>query len=178
MEVAPQPLLTSELIGGSHSSIKRACVDFAAIDMLIYAYKQLLPKMGGYLSDAGRINLARTEILMRAIASQENEVFERRRRRDEGRERQQVRCAACAKKRGEGMGDQARASLCQAARAMAEGGTVPTNVFGSLYPPRDQTQRQLLQQIKAFAESEDLNATISIPTSTSGSPPLLPTAAQ
>ena len=26
-----------------------------AIDMLVFAYKQLMPKLGGYLSDAGRV---------------------------------------------------------------------------------------------------------------------------
>ncbi|KAL1500715.1 hypothetical protein AB1Y20_013361 [Prymnesium parvum] len=111
-----------------------------AIDMLIFAYKQLIPKLGGYLSDAGRVHLARTEVLLRAISSQENDIFERRRRRDDGRER------------------------AQAARVMAEGGTVPSNAFGSLYPPRDQTQKQLLKQIKEFAEGTDLSATMTLPT--------------
>ena len=41
-----------------------------AIDMLVYAYKELMPKMGGYLSDSGRVHLARTEILLRAISAQ------------------------------------------------------------------------------------------------------------
>lgn len=50
---------------------------------------------------------------------------------------------------------------------MAEGGTVPSNAFGSLYPPRDQTQKQLLKQIKEFAEGTDLGATMTLPTASS-----------
>jgi len=33
-----------------------------AIDMLIYAYKKLMPKLGGWLTDAGRVHLPRTEV--------------------------------------------------------------------------------------------------------------------
>lgn len=50
---------------------------------------------------------------------------------------------------------------------MAEGGVAPANAFGSLYPPRDQTQRDLLQQIKSFAEAADENATLTIPLASS-----------
>jgi 5'-3' exonuclease len=30
--------------------------------MLIFAYKKLMPQLGGFLTDAGRVNLPRTEV--------------------------------------------------------------------------------------------------------------------
>ena len=99
-----------------------------AIDMLLFAYKALLPKFGGYLSDAGRVHLPRAELLLREVSSFEDEIFERRRRREEGRARS------------------------QAARQFAETGVAPPGAFGSLYPPKDRTQQQLWEQMKAFAE--------------------------
>lgn len=60
--------------GSLHSREREEAAHFplfsAAIDMLIFAYKQLMPQMGGYLSDAGRVHLARTELLLRVISSQ------------------------------------------------------------------------------------------------------------
>ena len=90
-----------------------------AIDMLIYAYKALLPKLGGYLSDAGRVHLPRTELLLREVAAYEDEIFERRRRREEGRER------------------------AIKAKQAAESGVIDQNAFGGLYPPRDPQQKQV-----------------------------------
>ena len=49
---------------------------------------------------------------------------------------------------------------------MAEGGTVNPNAFGSLYPPKDAKQHELLNQIKAFAEAGDQGATLSLPIAT------------
>jgi len=98
-----------------------------AIDMLIFAYKQLMPKLCGYLTDAGRVHLPRTELILREVASYESEIFERHRKREEGRER------------------------AQAARTAAAGGQVAEGAFGSLYPPRDATQRSLYESIRAFA---------------------------
>uniref|UniRef100_A0A7S4B4U0 5'-3' exoribonuclease n=1 Tax=Chrysotila carterae TaxID=13221 RepID=A0A7S4B4U0_CHRCT len=101
-----------------------------AIDMLIYAYKQLAAKLGGYLTDAGRVHLPRTEALLREVAVYEDEIFERRRKREEGYQRSAH------------------------ARAFASGGEVPDGAFGSLYPPRDATQQQLHDQIKGFGAQE------------------------
>ena len=61
-----------------------------AIDMLIYSYKALLPFLGGYISDAGRVHLLRAEAVLREVAQFEEEVFERARRREEGRARAQA----------------------------------------------------------------------------------------
>jgi 5'-3' exoribonuclease 2 len=99
-----------------------------AIDMLLCAYKMLLPKFGGYLSDAGRVHLPRAEMLLREVASYEDEIFERRRKREEGRER------------------------AAAARAVAEGREAAPGAFGSLYPPRDATQKAYFEAMKAFGE--------------------------
>ena len=78
-----------------------------AIDMLLCAYKALLPRLGGYLSDGGRVHLPRAEMVLREVAAYEEEIFERRRRREEGRER------------------------AMAARAVAEGGVAAPGAFGS-----------------------------------------------
>ena len=38
-----------------------------AIDTLIHLYKQLMPSLGGYLTENGRVNLKRAEIILQAI---------------------------------------------------------------------------------------------------------------
>ncbi len=125
-----------------------------AIDMLIYAYKALLPKLAGYLSDAGRVHLPRSEILLREVASHEDEVFDRRRRREESMAR------------------------AQAARAAADGTPPAAGAFGNLYPPKDAVSRQLHDAIKEFSqtvgdgkegkEGKDGKATLPLPPNLSG----------
>jgi 5'-3' exoribonuclease 2 len=110
-----------------------------AIDMLICAYKLLLPQFGGYLSDAGRVHLPRTELLLREVASYEEEIFGRQRRREEGRER------------------------AMRARQVAEGGEAPAGAFGGLYPPKDPTQKAMYEAMKAFASKGYSSDTISFP---------------
>ena len=46
-------------------------------DMLIFAYVALLPKLGGYLTDAGRVHLPRTEVLLREVSAYEGTEFTR-----------------------------------------------------------------------------------------------------
>ena len=111
-----------------------------AIDMLVYAYKQLLPQMGGYLSDAGRVHLARAELLLREVSAYEQEIFDRKRKREEGfKKSDAARAVANA-----GGPEHAGAALLSA-----------NGAFGSLYPPRDQQQKALLAAVKAFAEAPD-----------------------
>ena len=112
--------------------------------MLICAYVALLPKLGGYLTDAGRVHLPRAELVLREVAACEEEVFERRRRREEGQKR------------------------AAAARAVAEGGVADPNAFGKLYPPRDGMQQQLHTMMKAFADAGETGATLPLPTPLSG----------
>ena len=112
-----------------------------AIDMLIYSYKALLPSLGGYISDAGRVHLPRAEAVLREVAQFEEEVFERSRRREEGRAR------------------------AQAARTMQEGGQAAPGAFGSLYPPRDNGQKLLWNAMKAFADAAVMDAVLPIPAS-------------
>ena len=78
------------------------------------------------------------------MAAQEEEIFDKRRRREEG---------------------MARAA---AARAVAEGGVAAPGAFGSLYPPRDATQKQLHAAMKAFADAGDKSATYTLPPGLSG----------
>ena len=110
-----------------------------AIDMLICAYKLLLPHFGGYLSDAGRVHLRRTELLLREVASYEDEIFSRQRRREERRNR------------------------ALRSRQEVASGNVPEGVFGSLFPPRDETQRKIYATMKAFADRGLLSESITFP---------------
>ena len=42
----------------------------------------LLPQLQGYLNDAGRVHLARTELLLREVAGYEDEIFQRHKKRE------------------------------------------------------------------------------------------------
>ncbi|KAG2014000.1 5'-3' exoribonuclease 2 [Coprinopsis cinerea AmutBmut pab1-1] len=54
-----------------------------AIDTLLKIWKQELPRMGGYLSDNGTLNLARAQIILEGLAKREDEIFRRRREAEE-----------------------------------------------------------------------------------------------
>ena len=86
------------------------------------------------------MHLARTELLLREVAGYENEIFQRKNKREEGFARQDSARAVAA---GGGPG----------AGSGAEGKAIASGAFGDLYPPRDNTQRALLATIKAFAEA-------------------------
>ncbi|KAJ3296851.1 hypothetical protein HK104_001092 [Borealophlyctis nickersoniae] len=51
-------------------------INEGALAYMFKVYKKVLPSAGGYLNDGGELNLARCEILLRAIAESEKEVFE------------------------------------------------------------------------------------------------------
>ena len=93
------------------------------------------------------MHLPRTEILLRAVAAHEEEIFGRHRKREESRLRS------------------------ERARQMAKGGEVDASAFGGLYPPKDATQKQLHDAIKAFAEAPEGEAqpqSITLPAQLSG----------
>lgn len=50
-----------------------------AIDTLLKIWKQELPRMGGYLTNHGDINLARAQIILEGLAKREDDIFRRRR---------------------------------------------------------------------------------------------------
>ena len=50
----------------------------SAIDVMFTMYKEELPKMGGYLSDGGNININRLERMMKLLGEREEEVFSSR----------------------------------------------------------------------------------------------------
>jgi 5'-3' exoribonuclease 2 len=63
-----------------------------AINMLMELYKMALPSFGGYLTENGVPNLARTEELLKLVASREDGILRRRRQRElmqKARRRQQ-----------------------------------------------------------------------------------------
>lgn len=50
-----------------------------AIDTLLKIWKQELPRMGGYLTNHGRLELSRAQIILEGLAKREDEIFRRRR---------------------------------------------------------------------------------------------------
>jgi 5'-3' exoribonuclease 2 len=54
-----------------------------AIDLLLAIYKDILPSLGGYMTDAGTVNLSCVDILLSKVGIIEDEIFKRRRAKDE-----------------------------------------------------------------------------------------------
>jgi 5'-3' exoribonuclease 2 len=50
-----------------------------AIDTLLKIWKKELPRMGGYVTNHGRIELERAEIILEGLARSEDDIFRRRR---------------------------------------------------------------------------------------------------
>lgn len=50
-----------------------------AIDTLLKIWRQELPRMGGYLTSHGRLELPRAQIILEGLAQREDEIFRRRR---------------------------------------------------------------------------------------------------
>ncbi|KAJ3548100.1 hypothetical protein NM688_g5335 [Phlebia brevispora] len=88
-----------------------------AIDTLLKIWKEHLPRMGGYITNNGQLELSRAQIILEGLAKRESEIFRRRR---EAEERQD----ANAKRRKIGNGDKPGQS------------DVPTPSSQSSLPPR------------------------------------------
>ncbi|KAI0688565.1 XRN 5'-3' exonuclease N-terminus-domain-containing protein [Cytidiella melzeri] len=54
-----------------------------AIDTLLKIWKDELPRMGGYLTNHGQLELSRTQIMLEGLAKREDEIFRRRREAEE-----------------------------------------------------------------------------------------------
>lgn len=50
-----------------------------AIDTLLTIWKRELPRMGGYLTNHGHLELSRLQIILEGLAQREDEIFRRRR---------------------------------------------------------------------------------------------------
>lgn len=50
-----------------------------AIDTLLKIWKDELPRMGGYLTNQGHLELSRVQIILEGLAKREDEIFRRRR---------------------------------------------------------------------------------------------------
>merc|ERR550532_513519 len=53
-----------------------------AIDRLVKLYKKAVLKTGGYLTDAGFVNLERVQLVMADLGEAEDEIFKQRRQTD------------------------------------------------------------------------------------------------
>lgn len=49
-----------------------------ALDQILAIYKRLLPEMGGYLTDSGKLDLGRLQLLLGELAKLELETLEQR----------------------------------------------------------------------------------------------------
>lgn len=49
-----------------------------AIDMLLKIWKTELGRMGGYLTNHGKVNMARAQVILEGLASNEDSIFEKR----------------------------------------------------------------------------------------------------
>ncbi|WVF65523.1 hypothetical protein IAT40_000251 [Kwoniella sp. CBS 6097] len=56
-----------------------------AIDVLLKIWRAELPRMGGYLTNHGKVDLARAQIILEGLAKSEDEIFQRR-KEDEDRQ--------------------------------------------------------------------------------------------
>lgn len=48
-----------------------------AIDLLLALYKQVLPALGGYMTEAGDVHLERVDVLLARVGAVEDEIFRR-----------------------------------------------------------------------------------------------------
>lgn len=58
-----------------------------ALDFLILIYAKLLPAMGGYLTDAGNVDLSRVDVILAEVGAVEDVIFQRRALKQEENER-------------------------------------------------------------------------------------------
>jgi 5'-3' exoribonuclease 2 len=54
-----------------------------AIDLLLGLYRQLLPGLGGYLTEEGSVHLPRVDVLLGRVGAVEDEIFRRRRSKED-----------------------------------------------------------------------------------------------
>ena len=50
-----------------------------AIDALLKIWKTELPRMGGYLTNHGKVDLARAQVILEGLAKNEDSIFQKRR---------------------------------------------------------------------------------------------------
>ncbi|KAG0223511.1 5'-3' exoribonuclease 2 [Actinomortierella wolfii] len=60
-----------------------------AIDVLIDIWKQVLPLMGGFLTENGDVNLKRAQLMLTELGKKEDSIFQERREKEERRKRNQ-----------------------------------------------------------------------------------------
>jgi len=78
-----------------------------ALDLILLLYKQLLPVLDGYLTDAGTVSLERVDVLLARIGVVEDQIFQMRRQRQVADKQDRVRregYAGGGRGRGRGRG--------------------------------------------------------------------------
>lgn len=63
---------------GVHAALPTLDINEGALDKILALYKQLLPAMGGYLTQAGQLNASRLELLVSKLADDELETLQQR----------------------------------------------------------------------------------------------------
>ncbi|KAK2466452.1 hypothetical protein APHAL10511_002094 [Amanita phalloides] len=72
-----------------------------AIDTLLKIWKQELPRMGGYVTNHGRLELSRAQIILEGLAKREDEIFRRRREAEERQDQNAKRRKLDTQQKGE-----------------------------------------------------------------------------
>lgn len=62
-----------------------------AIDVLLKIWRAELPRMGGYLTNHGKVNLDRAQVILEGLAKSEDEIFQKRKDDEERQEHSQKR---------------------------------------------------------------------------------------
>ncbi|KAM6495617.1 exoribonuclease 2 [Amanita muscaria] len=72
-----------------------------AIDTLLKIWKQELPRMGGYLTNHGQLELSSAQIILEGLAKREDEIFRRRREAEERQDQNAKRRKLDMQQRGD-----------------------------------------------------------------------------
>ncbi|WVO15446.1 5'-3' exoribonuclease 2 [Cryptococcus depauperatus] len=62
-----------------------------AIDVLLKIWRAELPRMGGYVTNHGKVNLERAQVILEGLAKSEDEIFQKRKQDEERQEHSQKR---------------------------------------------------------------------------------------
>lgn len=105
-----------------------------AIDTLLKIWKRELPRMGGYLTNHGHLELSRAQIILDGLAKQEDEIF-RRRREAEERQDQNAKRRKLEHQNREGGFAGPSPTMALTAPSVAPSSAAPSLIHPSL-PPR------------------------------------------
>lgn len=103
-----------------------------AIDTLLKIWRRELPRMGGYLTNHGQLELSRVQIILEGLAQREDDIFKRRREAEERQDQNAKRRKIEKERAANGGGPSAALNLGGAptapSSAPVNGGGAPRNI--------------------------------------------------